>query len=399
LLKDHSSFCVKLGALEMEKKKKPEAHVTAEIEAVNQESPRTEMGRKRHSEAHVTAEREAPKQKTQRTEIGQGSGGSGDGDGGYSSRCPDNSGVVVPQRHELQEADLLKRKMMLIWDYENAEIPTELDHSLARQLIIKKLLDAGFSGPVEFHVSVGYLNSIQPKMDDIVVYYANQCNRPTDRVTLGNQASDIAMTVWTEDWLDDHTEPQNVTFISGDGGFSKTLDLLTEAGHLVVLVTNAREKDPRAYLQWTMRECLSLPPDRVYKNPSEAKQAADKKTDPVPKSIVQLPDGSVQISIALENHTQKTVIRSIDDDCVSVVGVDDMGANKEIMEYLGRVRKLIHNRFCLYFTYMICFFFQRIGKKSKLMQFKKVGDSNKWTLLVEDMTDRQAFLKLVQART
>ncbi|KAG5394368.1 hypothetical protein IGI04_024331 [Brassica rapa subsp. trilocularis] len=388
---------------EMGRKRHSEAHVTAEIEAVNQESPRTEMGRKRHSEAHVTAEREAPKQKTQRTEIGQGSGGSGDGDGGYSSRCPDNSGVVVPQRHELQEADLLKRKMMLIWDYENAEIPTELDHSLARQLIIKKLLDAGFSGPVEFHVSVGYLNSIQPKMDDIVVYYANQCNRPTDRVTLGNQASDIAMTVWTEDWLDDHTEPQNVTFISGDGGFSKTLDLLTEAGHLVVLVTNAREKDPRAYLQWTMRECLSLPPDRVYKNPSEAKQAADKKvrskahlktvrksrvearkeelekakTDPVPKSIVQLPDGSVQISIALENHTQKTVIRSIDDDCVSVVGVDDMGANKEIMEYLGR----------------------RIGKKSKLMQFKKVGDSNKWTLLVEDMTDRQAFLKLVQART
>lgn len=86
-------------------------------------------------------------------------------------------------------------------------------------------------------------------------------------------------------------------------------------------------------------------------------------TFPVPKSIVQLPDGSVQISIALENHTQKTVIRSIDDDCVSVVGVDDMGTNMEIMEEIGRVIKLIHNRFCLYFSYMICFFFfQRIGK-------------------------------------
>ena len=83
----------------------------------------------------------------------------------------------------------------------------------------------------------------------------------------------------------------------------------------------------------------------------------------------------------MENHTQKTVIRSIDDDCVSVVGVDDMGTNKEIMEEIGRVIKLIHNRFCLYFSYMICFFFQRIGKKSKLMQFKKVGD----TLVVEDM--------------
>ncbi|CAG7872051.1 unnamed protein product [Brassica rapa] len=318
------------------------------------------MERKRHIEAHVTAERKAPKQKTQRlvmfyllrflvncdlptsydllllkcrTEIGQGSGGSGygDGDGGVPfSRCPDNSGDVVPQRHELQEADLL------------------------------------------------------PKMDGIIVYYANQYKRPTASVTLGNQASDIAMTMWTEDWLEDHTEPHNVTFISGDGGFSKTLDLLTEAGHLVILVTNEREKDLRAYLQWTMRECLSLPPDRVSKNPSEAKQAT---TDFVPKSIVQLPDGSVQISIALENHTQKTVIRSIDDDCVSVVGVDDMGTNKEIMEDLGRVIKLIHNRFCL------------IGKKSKLMQFKKVGDRNKWTLVVEDMTDRQAVLKLVQART
>lgn len=128
----------------------------------------------------------------------------------------------------------------------------------------------------------------------------------------------------------------------------------------------------------------TLRKSRVRARKEELEKA---KTDFVPKSIVQLPDGSVQISIALENHTQKTVIRSIDDDCVSVVGVDDMGTNKEIMEDLGRVIKLIHNRFCL------------IGKKSKLMQFKKVGDRNKWTLVVEDMTDRQAVLKLVQART
>lgn len=116
-------------------------------------------------------------------------------------------------------------------------------------------------------------------MDGIIVYYANQYKRPTASVTLGNQASDIAMTMWTEDWLEDHTEPHNVTFISGDGGFSKTLDLLTEAGHLVILVTNEREKDLRAYLQWTMRECLSLPPDRVSKNPSEAKQATVRKLE------------------------------------------------------------------------------------------------------------------------
>ena len=45
----------------------------------------------------------------------------------------------------------------------------------------------------------------------------------------------------------------------------------------MVVVTNEREKDPRTYLQWTMRECLSLPPERVYKNSSEAKQATDKK--------------------------------------------------------------------------------------------------------------------------
>lgn len=56
--------------------------------------------------------------------------------------------------------------MIVIWDYENAEIPTELTHNLVCELIINKLSGVGFSGPspVEFHVSVGYLDSVQPKM-------------------------------------------------------------------------------------------------------------------------------------------------------------------------------------------------------------------------------------------
>lgn len=69
------------------------------------------------------------------------------------------------------------------------------------------------------------------------------------------------------------------------------------------------------------------------------------QTDPVPSSIVQLADGSVQISIMLENHCQKPVIRDIDDDAVYVVGDDDRGDNKKILEEIGRVMNLIHSWF------------------------------------------------------
>lgn len=190
------------------------------------------------------------------------------------------------------------------WDYENAEIPTELEHNLARKKIMDKLSRSGISepSPEEFFITVGYLDSIKPKMDGALILHANQrdstcspsllasfildlmntiqcclISGPTDYCTAKNQASDIYMYKWAKAWLKKHPEPRNILFISGDGGFSSTLDLLTEAGHRVILVTNKVERDPRAYMQWTLRECLDLPPERVYKNESEKKQALAKK--------------------------------------------------------------------------------------------------------------------------
>lgn len=45
-----------------------------------------------------------------------------------------------------------------------------------RGRIINKLSDCGFSGPLEFRMFVGYKDSFKPKMNNIQIFHANECD-------------------------------------------------------------------------------------------------------------------------------------------------------------------------------------------------------------------------------
>ncbi|XP_019087012.1 PREDICTED: uncharacterized protein LOC109127154 [Camelina sativa] len=233
--------------------------------------------------------------------------------------------------------DKYQRRNNIWWDYDNKEVPTDLEHNQVYNRMQNALQAIGFHGPIKIRAFV----------KNICLIFSG----PTDRPTTDNQAADESMKREIKKFLkDDSHSPglENHLFISSDKGFSENLKILMEAGYVVMNLSEGRENLGGLEYKWdNWRLFLGLSKQRVYKNPNAKKEAISKKNkskikrkerrkkavearkrlianaedekSEIPSSISERDGGRVEMKVKLVIHTQKPVVIDINNDSVEIV--------------------------------------------------------------------------------
>ncbi|KAL8123283.1 hypothetical protein AgCh_011312 [Apium graveolens] len=123
---------------------------------------------------------------------------------------------------------------------------------------------------------------------------------------------------------------------------------------------------------------------------------------PVPPCISQLEGGLVQVAIEVEDRAQRSAVTRVnaDDVRVTIAAPAARGeANNELLEFMGKVMPLFMFNWFHFFTVWLStsFLNQVFGLRLTQMTLQRGWNSKSKLLVVEDMTARQVYEKLLEA--